>query len=92
VLFPSKQGKITMANLVGKKGTYRMSVLEGEAVPTELVFPVNPIKINLPLSINDFLDIMEKFGIGYHWFIAYGSYLNLLKILGSLLNIDFIDF
>jgi hypothetical protein len=34
VLFPSRPGIVTMANLVGRKGTYRMAVLEGEAIET----------------------------------------------------------
>jgi L-fucose isomerase-like protein len=92
VLFPSKPGKVTMANLVGRKGTYRLSIIEAEALQTEMVFPGNPIKLKLSLSINAFLDKVEKFGIGHHWIIVYGNYIEELKILSSLLNIDLIEF
>jgi hypothetical protein len=81
-----------MANLVGRKGTYRLSIIEAEALQTEMVFPGNPIKLKLSLSINAFLDKVEKFGIGHHWIIVYGNYIEELKILSSLLNIDLIEF
>jgi len=92
VLFSSKKGKVTMANLVGKKGTYRMGVLEGEAINTEMVFPGNPIRVKLPVSIDDYLDIVEECGLGHHWIVAYGSYGSILRRFASLLGIDFIHF
>jgi L-arabinose isomerase len=90
VLFPSKPGKVTMVNLVGKKGTYRMTVCEGEAIETSMEFPGNPIRIKLPVSIEDYLEIIEEYGIGHHWIIAYGHYELELRRLASLLKIDFI--
>ncbi len=92
VLFPSKLGKVTMVNLVGRKGTYRMGIIEGEAIKTEMVFPGNPIRVKLPTSINKYLEIVEKFGLGHHWIIAYGNYLKSLEYLASLLKIDIIRF
>ena len=92
VIFPSKPGKVTMVNLVGRKSTYRMGVIEGDAIQTEMVFPGNPIRIKLPIKINKYLEIVEKFGLGHHWIIAYGNYLNSLECLASLLKIDLIRF
>ncbi|MHA1688774.1 MAG: hypothetical protein ACTSYC_10010 [Promethearchaeota archaeon] len=92
VLFPSRPGKVTMANLVGRKGTYRMAVLEGIALETELIFPGNPIKVKLPISIQDFLNVVEEVGLGHHWVIAYGFHRSKLMRLASLLGIDFITF
>jgi len=90
ILFPSRPGKVTMANLVGKKGTYRMTVIEGEAVETSMVFPGNPIRINLPVAIEDYLEIIEEFGIGHHWIIAYGHIEKNLRQLARLLKINYI--
>ncbi len=92
VLFPSQTGKVTMANLVGRKGTYRMGVLEGVALETELIFPGNPIKVRLPVSIPDFLNIVEEAGLGHHWIIARGTHGSKLMRLASLLGIDLITF
>jgi len=72
VLFPAKPGPITMVNIVGRKGTYRLSVIEGEAVETEMVFPGNPIRVRFPLPIADVLERIAEEGIGHHWMVGYG--------------------
>lgn len=92
VIYPSKSGRVTMANLVGRENTYRMAVLEGDAVETDLEFPGNPIKVKLPVNYDIFLNIIEEKGIGHHWVIAYGNYSSALKKLCSLLGIDYISF
>jgi len=92
VLFPSKPGKVTMANLVGRKGTYRMGVIEGEAIETDMIFPGNPIRIKLPIKISEFLDIVEECALGHHWIIAYGSYDKYLKQLALIMGIDYVKF
>ncbi len=92
VLFTSKPGKVTMANLVGRKGTYRMGILEGKAIQTEMEFPGNPIRVKLPITISKFLEIVEEFGLGHHWIIAYGNHIKSLEHLTSLLKIDLIRF
>lgn len=91
VLFPSKPGIVTMANLVGRKGTYRMCALEAEAIPTEMDFPGNPIRIRLPCSQELFLNTIEDRGIGHHWIVAYGNYKESLRIFSNSLGIDFIE-
>ena len=90
VLFLSKPGNVTMANLVGKKGTYKLTIIEGEAIESSMEFPGNPIQIKLPVSINDYLDIVEEHGIGHHWIVAYGHFGNILSRLATLLQIDLI--
>jgi len=92
VLFPSKPGKVTMANLVGRKGTYRMGIIEGNAIQTDMVFPGNPIRIQLPISIRQYLDVIEEFGLGHHWIIAYGNHSRSLKLMASILGINCIEF
>ncbi|MHA1436104.1 MAG: hypothetical protein ACTSPD_00880 [Promethearchaeota archaeon] len=88
VLFPSKSGKVTLANLVGRKGTYRMGVIRGEAIETTMVFPGNPIRIKIPISIDKFLKNIEKNGLGHHWIVAYGHYVKELELLAKLLKIE----
>ncbi|MHA1284570.1 MAG: hypothetical protein ACTSVV_07835 [Promethearchaeota archaeon] len=89
-IFPAKTGKITMANLVGRKGTFRMCVIEGEAIKTNLEFQGNPIRIKLPIDIKEFLEMVEEFGFGHHWIIAYGTYGVNLKYLSRLLGFDLV--
>lgn len=92
VLFPSKPGKVTLANLVGRKGTFRLSVLVGEATETGMAFPGNPIKIKLPIPIETFLEVVEEYALGHHWIVAYGDYEAYLRRIALLLGIDFVNF
>jgi L-fucose isomerase-like protein len=88
VLFPSKPGEVTMINLVGRKDTYRMCIVKGEAVNTEMVFPGNPIRVRIPIEINDFLEIIAEKGFGHHWMIVYGDVIKDLINLASLMGIQ----
>lgn len=40
-LFPAKPGRVTLANLIGRKGTFRMSVMTGDAITSGMEFPGN---------------------------------------------------
>jgi len=87
VLFPSKPGEVTLVNLVGRQDTYRMCIIEAQAVSTEMVFPGNPIRVKIPISVDDFLKIVAKFGFGHHWMIGYGGVSKELAQLGRLVGI-----
>lgn len=73
VLFPAKSGEVTLVNLVGRKDTYRMCIVEGEAVKTEMVFAGNPVKVKFPIPVNEFLEIVAENGFGHHWMVGYGN-------------------
>lgn len=69
--FPAKAGPIAFVNLVGRRGTYRMCTVEGEAVETGMVFEGNPAKIKLKIPVADFLEIISEEGFGHHWMMGY---------------------
>ncbi|MGQ9514754.1 MAG: hypothetical protein ACUVTL_06870 [Thermoproteota archaeon] len=87
VLFPSKPGRVTLVNLVGRKDTYRMCVMSGEAVHTEMVFPGDPIRVKIPIKVDELLRIVARFGFGHHWMIGYGDLRKELLELGRLVGI-----
>ncbi len=72
-LFPAKAGQVTLVNLVGRRGTYRMGVALGQAVPTGMVFAGNPTKVILDGNVQDHLDTIAREGLGHHWMIGYGD-------------------
>ncbi len=73
VLFTAKPGTVTLCNLVGRGGTMRLSVLQGEAVPTAMEFPGNPIKVHFVKPVVDIhREICDK-GLGHHWMAGYGD-------------------
>ncbi|MBN1341700.1 MAG: hypothetical protein JXQ73_03420 [Phycisphaerae bacterium] len=73
VLFPGKPGPVTLVNLVGRRGTYRMGVAYGQAVPTDMVFAGNPTKVVLEGGARHHLDVAAREGLGHHWMIGYGD-------------------
>jgi len=91
VLFTAKPGKVTLVNLVGRENTYRMCVVEGEAVHTEMVFPGNPIRVKIPIDVNAFLKVIAREGFGHHWMIGYGNVGTELKHLASLTKVKIVS-
>ncbi len=90
VLFPGKPGEVTLVNLVGRRGTYRMGVAYGEAVPTDMVFAGNPTKVILEGGVQNHLDIVAKEGLGHHWMIAYGDIRAQLEAFCDVIGIPLI--
>ena len=72
IRFAAKPGPITYANLVGRKGNYRLCAIEGEAVQTGMVFEGNPLRFELKSSLKKVWEAAGKYGLGHHWMAAYG--------------------
>jgi len=73
-LFPAKPGHVTLINIVPTIGNYKMGILEGNALETDMVFPGNPIKVQFDQDYRDILSWIIDEGLGHHWMIAYGSF------------------
>ena len=87
VLFPGKPGPVTLINLVGRRGTYRMGVAYGQAVQTDMVFAGNPTKVVLEGGVPHYLDVIAREGLGHHWMIGYGDVRRPLRELCEHLKI-----
>lgn len=85
--FLVKTGKVTAVNICGHGDTFRLSAMVGDAVPCSMEFPGNPVKIKFDKSVIDInKEIMEN-GIGHHWMVAYGDYMDELKYFCKINNI-----
>lgn len=91
VLFPAKAGKVTLINLVGRKGTYRMSVVVGESVECGMEFPGNPLKVRLNRDVMEINRQIAMDGIGHHWMGGYGDVSKELEHFCRLNGIKFIN-
>jgi len=91
VLFPGKPGVVTLVNLVGRKDTYRMCIVKGEAVKTEMVFAGNPVRVKFPIPVNEFLNIVAENGFGHHWMIGYGNVKEELENFCKLVGLRYIS-
>jgi hypothetical protein len=48
-----------------------MCALEGDAIPTGLVFEGNPIRFVLKSPVRHIWNIVADFGFGHHWMTVY---------------------
>ncbi len=90
-LYPGAPGRVTMANLCGRKGSYRLAVYTGEAVPTDMVFPGIPVKVRLDVSVDDFLRETARHGAGHHWMIAYADLGAALRSFAQMTSLKVAD-
>lgn len=89
VLFPAQTGIVTLVNLVGRKGTFRMSAITGEAIECGMEFPGNPLKVRFQRSLDEINESIASKGIGHHWMVGYGDVRNELEYFCSLNNIQY---
>jgi L-fucose isomerase-like protein len=71
-LFPARPGPVTLVNLVPRGSGYQLALLEGEAVPTTMVFPGNPLRVCFQTPVARLIEWIHDEGIGHHWMAAYG--------------------
>ena len=71
-LFPARPGPVTLLNLVPAGDGYQCAMLEGEAIPTEMVFPGNPLRVRFAQPTDALIDWIHREGIGHHWMAGYG--------------------
>jgi L-arabinose isomerase len=90
VLFPGKPGPVTLVNLCGRRGTYRMGVAFGEAIPTDMCFAGNPTKVVLEGGVQHHLDVIAAEGLGHHWMIGYGDVRPELRAFCETVGIPYI--
>lgn len=72
VLFPARTGPVTLVSLIPRGDGYQCALLEGEAVPTAMVFPGNPVRVRLAPPVKEIIDWIFAQGIAHHWAIGYG--------------------
>jgi L-arabinose isomerase len=74
IRYAARPGPVTYVNLVGRKGNYRLCAIEGEAVPTEMVFEGNPLRFELKSPLKKVWEVVNEHGFGHHWMSAYGHH------------------
>jgi L-fucose isomerase-like protein len=71
-LFPAKPGPVTLVSLLPCGDGYQLALLEGEALPTEMVFRGNPLRVRFRQPTPKLIDWIAAEGIGHHWMAGYG--------------------
>ena len=61
-----------MININALSGGYQCALLEGEALPAEMVFPGNPVRVRFDTPVQELIEWIHGEGMGHHWMIGYG--------------------
>lgn len=77
--FLMKSGTVTAVNICGHGEQFRMAIMKGEAIPCGMEFPGNPVKIHFDKDVETINEEIMANGIGHHWMVAYGDYVEELK-------------
>lgn len=89
VFFPVNQpGTVTAVNFMGSRVGYRLSVLVGKAVETDMVYEGNPMCVKFNRPVKEILQAAIQNGAGHHWSIRYGDYSREFELLSRFLRID----
>ena len=87
IRFKSKPGSITYVNLSGRKDNYRLCSIEGDGLPTEMVFEGNPLRFRLKSPISKVWNAVDEYGFNHHWMCAYGNHTAVLTEFCKLTGI-----
>lgn len=71
-LFPARTGPVTLVSLIPRDAGYQVALLEGEAIPTTMVFPGNPLRVRFATPVARLIPWIHDEGIGHHWMAGYG--------------------
>ncbi len=71
-LFTARPGPVTLLSLNALPDGYQVALLEGEALPTEMVFPGNPVRVQFDRPTAELIEWIHAAGIGHHWMIGLG--------------------
>jgi len=91
-LFPARKGDVTLLNIVGRQGTYRMGILEGKALETRMVFPGNPVRVKFLGPPSEVIQWIADCGLGHHWMIGYGDIGEELRHFSRLVGVPSLVF
>jgi L-fucose isomerase-like protein len=85
-LFPARPGPVTLLNLLPSGAGYQMAVMEGEALPTGMVFPGNPLRVQFATPTAHIIDWIHAEGVGHHWMAGYGHVAAELQALARMVG------
>jgi L-fucose isomerase-like protein len=90
VFYPANRpGRVTACNLMGSRAGYRLAILTGDAVETDMIYEGNPMRIRFERPVGDILQSAVEKGAGHHWSIAYGDFSREFELLASFLGVKF---
>jgi len=84
-------GEVTYVNMLGANGKLRICAIEGTAVPTEMVFEGNPLRIAANAGRDDILQAVSEHGFSHHWMTVYRHAADALRAFCEMAGIMFVQ-
>jgi len=88
VEFPVRPGRVTFGRLGDVQGQFRMVVLRGEAVESDMFVRGNPAKVALETPVTQVIERVIALGCGHHYLMVHGDITGQLRDLAELLGIE----
>jgi len=85
--FPVKPGRVTFARLGEVRGTYRLIIMGGQALPAEMFVRGNTIRLKMDTDVMEVLEKTIREGHEHHYVLAHGDVTDELIELAELLGI-----
>jgi L-fucose isomerase-like protein len=89
-LFTAKPGDVTLLNIIPTIDSYKIALIEGVALETDMVFPGNPLKVQFKSDYRNILSWIIDEGLGHHWMAVYGLHRDEMANLANMIGCDMI--
>ncbi len=86
-----KPGPVTVLNLVGRRGTMRISAMEANVVSDDLDFPGSAAEVVFPFDLAGALETLAEAGYGHHFVLVPGHFAEVMAEWCAMLGVDFLQ-
>jgi len=90
-MFTARPGDVTLLNIIPTSGGYKMAVIEGKAIETDMVFPGNPLKVQFKSNYRHILSWIAEEGLGHHWMAGYGLFEREIDELAKMIGCEIVS-
>jgi len=85
-LFTPAPGPTTLINIVPTSQGYKIGMLYGDAVKTDMVFPGNPLRVRFSSPYKQIIQWIVDEGLGHHWMAVQCDVRDMIRDLCNMLN------
>lgn len=86
-----RTGPVTLANLVGRRGTMRIFAMQGEVIPWEREYPGSGAKVSFSSDLTRALETAANAGYGHHYVLISGHVAKDLAEWCSLMDVEYLQ-
>ncbi len=89
---PLKQGKVTASRFCNIRGEYKLLVIRGEAIPTDMYTPGSMVNVKTKTPAKDIMYGIIENGVPHHYSIVWEDIADTLIMLANIMGIEVIEY